>query len=69
MIASTLDKLALIKGGLITVCPSSETLQYHIEAWLESFSLGNRIPERTFLSQIESIDGTMLNVFIEKFYL
>ena len=29
----------------------------HIEAWLESLSQGNGVPECTFLSQIEIIDG------------
>ena len=31
------------------------TIQWYIEAWLEIFSQGNRVPEWTFLSQIESI--------------
>ena len=31
------------------------TIQWYIEAWLEIFSQRNRVPECTFLSQIESI--------------
>ena len=36
-------------------CKVGRWVKYHIEAWLESFSRGNREPECTFLSQIESI--------------
>ena len=42
------------------------TMSMHIEAWLESFSQGNRVPECTFLSQIESIVGRAKCFFIKK---